>query len=128
MLKKFFLIVCGSFVGSFLALVFFVFAAVMMSVMIFGSMSSTMGTTGIEKNSILYIRLEGELNERSSATGSLMSMMYQQESNQDLNTLIKSLKLAKTNKAPPFHDICFFIVASAPTGRRWLRQLFRGFR
>lgn len=98
MLKKFFLIVCGSFVGSFLALVFFVFAAVMMSIMIFGSMSSTMGIKGIEKNSILYIRLEGELNERSSATGSLMSMMFQQESNQDLNTLIKSLKLAKTNK------------------------------
>ncbi len=35
---------------------------------------------------------------------------------------------AKTNKAPPFHDICFFIVESEPTGRRWLRQLFRGFR
>lgn len=96
MLKKFFLIVCGSFVGSFLALVFFTVAAIVMSFMIFGSMGSTQGAS-IEKNSILYIRLEGELNERPTEVGSLMAMMSDKGTSQDLNTLIKSLKLAKDN-------------------------------
>ena len=39
MMKKFILIVCGSFVGAFLAFLFFMFAAMMMSIGIMGSMS-----------------------------------------------------------------------------------------
>ena len=65
MLKKFFLVVCGSFVGSFLALIFFTITAILMSFVIFSSMGSSMGVK-LEKNSILYIRLDGELNERHS--------------------------------------------------------------
>ena len=96
MLKKFFLVVCGSFVGVFLALLFFTLTAVIASFIIFGSMSSSNGATKIEKNSIMYVNLEGVLNERD-ATGnaSLMSFMSNQGPSQSLSTLIKSLKIAK---------------------------------
>ncbi len=96
MLKKFFLVVCGSFVGSFLALVFFTLTAVLMSFVIFSSMSNTMGGK-CEKNSILYIRLDGELNERSTEMSQMMAMVKGDDEGQDLSTLIKSLKLAKNN-------------------------------
>lgn len=96
MLKKFFLVVCGSFVGSFLALIFFTLTAVLMSFVIFSSMSNTMGGK-CEKNSILYIRLDGELNERSTEMSQMMAMVKGDDEGQDLSTLIKSLKLAKNN-------------------------------
>lgn len=97
MLKKFFLVVCGSFVGSFLALFFFTISAILMSLVIFGSMGSSMGVK-VEDNSILYIRLEGELKERPSEMSQMMALISEEEAGQDLNTLITSLKLAKDNK------------------------------
>ena len=96
MLKKFFLVVCGSFVGSFLALIFFTITAILMSFVIFSSMGSSMGVK-LEKNSILYIRLDGELNERPNEMSQMMAMLNEEETGQDLSTLIKSLKLAKDN-------------------------------
>lgn len=96
MLKKFFLVVCGSFVGVFLALLFFTLMSVIASFAIFGSMSSTMGKTKIEKNSIMYVNLEGALNERDGGgTASIMSLMQNSGGSQSLSTLIKSLKVAK---------------------------------
>ena len=97
MLKKFFLVVCGSFVGSFLALIFFTITAILMSFVIFSSMSSSMGVK-LEKNSILYIRLDGELSERPSEMSQMMAMINEGDEGQDLSTLIKSLKLAKDNE------------------------------
>ena len=98
MLKKFFLIVCGSFVGAFLALIIVTLLSVMMSFVIFGSLASSMGSTKIEKNSIMYLRLEGTLNERE-ATGmeTLATMMPSKNQSQSLSTLVKGLKLAKEN-------------------------------
>lgn len=96
MLKKFFLVVCGSFVGVFLALIFFTLASMLISFAIFGSMASSMGNEKIEKNSIMYVKLAGTLNERSSGTDmSMMSLMNRQVESQSLSTLIKSLKVAK---------------------------------
>ena len=99
MLKKFFLVVCGSFVGVFLALLFFTLTSIIMSFVIFGSMSSAMGGSAkVEKNSILYVNLEGSLNERDAAMGgSIMSFMPNQQKSQSLNTLIKALKIAKND-------------------------------
>ena len=68
MLKKFFLIVCGSFVGTFLALVVFTLSAVFVSMAIFSSMGKATGVK-LEDNSILYIRLEGQLDERATGMG-----------------------------------------------------------
>ncbi len=97
MLKKFFLTVCGSFVGSFLALIFFTLTAILMSFAIFSGMSSSMGVK-VEKNSILYLRLEGELGERPTEMSQMMSMLSGEDAGQDLSTLIKSLELAKGNE------------------------------
>ena len=99
MLKKFFLIVCGSFVGAFLALIFVTLVSVLMSFIIFGSLSSSMGNAKVEKNSIMYLRLEGVLNEREAPGASQLKMfMPQQAPSQSLNTLIQGMKLAKEDK------------------------------
>ena len=99
MLKKFFLVVCGSFVGVFLALIFFTLTSVLMSFVIFGSMSSSMNKAPkIEKNSIMYINLEGTLNERDGAGMKSLPMFAQNQSSQSLITLIKGLKIAKDDK------------------------------
>ncbi len=95
MLKKFFLVVCGSFVGVFLALLFFTLTAVIASFVIFGSMSSKMSPK-IEKNSIMYVKLEGTLNERDGVGNtSMLSLMSNKGVSQSLSTLLKSLKIAK---------------------------------
>ena len=100
MLKKFFLVVCGSFVGVFLALIFFTLTAVVMSFVIFGSMSSSLNSVPkVEKNSILYIDLEGTLEERESgANVQFMSLMSSTKVQQSLSTLIKGLAIAKNDK------------------------------
>ena len=64
MLKKFFLVVCGSFVGTVLALTFVIFASIFTSFAIFGSMAGSKGGS-VKKNSILYLNLDGELVERA---------------------------------------------------------------
>ncbi|MBQ9585920.1 MAG: signal peptide peptidase SppA [Muribaculaceae bacterium] len=99
MLKKFFLVVCGSFVGVFLALIFFTISAIVMSFAIFGSMSSSMNKAPkVEKNSILYIDLEGTLEERVAAENvQFMSLMSNKGVKQSLLTLIKGLKIAKND-------------------------------
>ena len=53
MMKKFILIVCGSFVGAFLAFMFFMIAAMVMSFAIMGSMSmgSTKSPVSVSKHS-----------------------------------------------------------------------------
>lgn len=103
MLKKFFLVVCGSFVGVFLALIFFTLTSMLMSFVIFGSMSSAMGSNGkVEKNSIMEICLEGTLEERDNGAAqsfaSMLPIMGSEKKSQSLSTLIKGLKLAKDNK------------------------------
>ncbi|MBR6489272.1 MAG: signal peptide peptidase SppA [Muribaculaceae bacterium] len=97
MLKKFFLIVCGSFVGSFLALIFFTLTAVLMSMAIFASMNKATGVK-LEKNSILYIKLDGSLEERATGMDNFMTLLGNEETGQCLNTVMKSLELAKDNK------------------------------
>ena len=55
MMKKFILIVCGSFVGTFLAFMFFMIAAMVMSFAIMGSMGrmgSSKSTVSVTKHSI----------------------------------------------------------------------------
>lgn len=98
MLKKFFLVVCGSFVGVFLALIFFTLASVLISFAIFGSMASASGAAKIEKNSIMYVNLKGTLNERDGGNDAMMSLMSNNNASQSLSTLITSLKIAKEDE------------------------------
>lgn len=101
MMKKFLLIVCGSFVGTFLALFFCIIASMIMSFAIMGA--SSMGskkTASVDKNSILYIALDGDINERGGGTPvSMMDMMNgNQQYSQGLNVLLAAIKEAKDNK------------------------------
>ena len=100
-MKKFLLIVCGSFVGAFLALFFCIIASMIMSFAIMGT--SAMGskkTASVDKNSILYIALDGDINERGgSAKSSMMDMMTDgQQKSTGLNVLMSAIKEAKDNK------------------------------
>ncbi|MBO4871385.1 MAG: signal peptide peptidase SppA [Muribaculaceae bacterium] len=99
-MKKFLLVVCGSFVGVFLALTVFMISSIIFSVAIM-SMGSKMGasTAVVEKNSLLHIELDGTIDERDG--GGQMSMMdlMQGDNTQSLslNTLITAIRLAKEN-------------------------------
>ena len=74
MMKKFLLIVCGSFVGTTLALVVFMLMSIVFSIAMM-SMGDSMGkaSASVQKNSILHLKLEGEIAEREG--GGDMSML-----------------------------------------------------
>lgn len=98
MLKKFFLIVCGSFVGAFLAIVFVIIASLIMS---FGLMSKLGAQSrSVESNSILYLRLEGSVDERQTMNNPFMSAMPfgSKEKSISLATFKKSLEKAADEK------------------------------
>lgn len=63
MMKKFLLVVCGSFVGVTLALMVFTISAVVMSFAIIGAMGAG-ESHSIDDNSILHITLKGNIPER----------------------------------------------------------------
>ena len=64
MMKKFILIVCGSFVGAFLALIF-LFMSMIISFAVMGAMGmGGKSSTAVSKHSILKIDLGTEISER----------------------------------------------------------------
>ena len=101
-MKKFILIVCGSFVGAFLAFLFFMFAAMIMSFGIMGSMAS-MGSkkaVTVGKHSILKIDLGTSISERGGNDPiNMMSLMQGGglESSLGLNTLVSAVENAAEN-------------------------------
>ena len=102
MMKKFILIVCGSFVGAFLAFMFFMFAAMIMSFTIMGSMGrmgSTKGTVTVSKHSILKLDLGTTISERGGDEAIDMFSMLQGDMPSDLglNTLLSAIDNAATN-------------------------------
>jgi len=102
MMKKFILIVCGSFVGAFLAFMFFMFAAMIMSFTIMGSMGrmgSTKGAVTVSKHSILKLDLGTSISERGGDEAIDMFSMLQGDIPSDLglNTLLSAIDNAATN-------------------------------
>ena len=102
MMKKFILIVCGSFVGAFLAFMFFMFAAMIMSFTIMGSMGrmgSTKGAVTVSKHSILKLDLGTTISERGGDEAIDMFSMLQGDMPSDLglNTLLSAIDNAATN-------------------------------
>ncbi|MBR6284878.1 MAG: signal peptide peptidase SppA [Muribaculaceae bacterium] len=101
MMKKFLLVVCGSFVGVFLALMVFMITGIIMSVAMVG-MGSTMGSgsVSVKKNSILHIDLCDEITERGSSGEMDMLSMVQGDgipTSSSLATIRAAIKEAKTN-------------------------------
>ena len=120
MMKKFILIVCGSFVGAFLAFMFFMFAAMIMSFAIMGSMS--MGgkkSTAVSKHSILKIDLGTSIAERGGSEPMDMMSMIQGgglPNSLGLNTVVSAIENAAENdKVEGIYIECNGVSASPAT-------------
>lgn len=100
MMKKFVLIVCGSFVGVWIALTLFTIFSVVMSFLMFGAMAS-MGekSKSVGKNAILYLPLSGEIVEREG-TQAISFNDYVQGTRRtpSLETIVAALNKATTDK------------------------------
>ncbi len=133
MMKKFILIVCGSFVGAFLAFMFFMIAAMIMSFAIMGSMSmgGSKNSASVSKHSILKIDLGTEIQERGGQ-GSLdmMSMMMNRElpSSLGLNTVVSAIEnAAKDDKVEGIYLECNG-VSAAPATLQTIRRALKEFK
>ncbi|MBQ3730794.1 MAG: hypothetical protein II905_03480, partial [Muribaculaceae bacterium] len=121
MMKKFILIVCGSFVGAFLAFLIFMFTAMAMSFAIFGSMGSS-GTKKavVTDHSILKIDLGTTIEERGGdAALDMLSMLSNggmPSPSLGLNTLVSSIEnAAKNDKVEGIYIECNGVSAAPAT-------------
>ena len=133
MMKKFILIVCGSFVGAFLAFLFFMFAAMIMSFGIMGSMSK-MGskkTVTVGKHSILKLDLGTSISERSGNDPlDMMSLMQGNgmPASLGLNTVISAIENAAENdKVEGIYIECNG-VSAAPATLEKVRRVLKEFK
>ena len=134
MMKKFILIVCGSFVGAFLAFMFFMIAAMVMSFAIMGSMSMGSGTksaVSVSKHSILKLDLGTTINERDGAEAVDMMSLIQDRglpASTGLNTLVSAIENAATNdKVDGIYIECNG-VSAAPATLEKLRRALKQFK
>ena len=133
MMKKFILIVCGSFVGAFLAFLFFMIAAMMMSIGIMGAMGS-MGSkksVNVSKHSILKLDLGTSIEERGGDEPiDMMSLMQGQglPSSLGLNTVVSAIeKAAKDDKVDGIYIECNG-VSAAPATLEKIRRALKQFK
>jgi len=121
MMKKFILIVCGSFVGAFLAFMFFMFAAMIMSFGIMGAMSmgSSKKAVSVSNHSILKLDLGTEITERGGDDAFDMMMLMQGQGMPEhlgLNTLLSAIdNAAKNDKIDGIYIECNGVSAAPAT-------------
>jgi len=133
MMKKFILIVCGSFVGAFLAFMFFMIAAMIMSVAIMGSMSMGKSKTAVSvsKHSILKLDLGTDISERSGSENiDMMSLMNGEgiPSSLGLNTVLNAIDNAASNdKVDGIYIECNG-VSAAPATLKTVRRALKEFK
>lgn len=130
MMKKFLLIVCGSFVGTTLALMVFMLSAIVFSIAMM-SMGGQMGnkTASVQKNSILHIKLEGEITERDgNAQLDMTSLMQGEAKSTSLTTLLAAIEAAKDNKKIDGIYLECAGSAASPATRFELRQALKSFK
>ena len=129
MMKKFILIVCGSFVGAFLAFLFMMFAAIIMSFGIMGSMSkmSTKKAVSVSKHSILKLDLGTSIQERGGDSPIDLFALLEGEglpSNLGLNTLVSAIdKAANNDKVDGIYIECNGVSAAPATLEKVRRAL-----
>ena len=130
MMKKFILIVCGSFVGAFLAFLFFMFAAMIMSIGMMGSMNGSKKSVSVSKHSILKLDLGTSICERGGdETIDLMSLMNGElPNNLGLNTVISAIENAADNdKVEGIYIECNG-VSAAPASLQEIRRALKQFK
>lgn len=116
MMKKFVLVVCGSFVGSFLAFITFTLCALAISFSLLFSMSST-HKTSIKDKSVLYLKLNGVIAESDESTQSgIIDLIQGRATSPSLNTILKALHVAESeNKIKGVLIDCQGCIASTAT-------------
>lgn len=99
MMKKFLLVVCGSFVGVTLALTVFVFSAIIFSVVLI-SMGDKSSTPVVSEHSILHLDLNGVIEERGGKSDFDFVAMLQGNDTKKvgLNTMVEAIKKAKDDE------------------------------
>ena len=131
MMKKFLLIVCGSFVGTTLALVVFMLMSIVFSIMLM-SIGDSMGKTSasVQKSSILHLKLTGEIAERDGGSDVSMIDMLQGggTTSVGLNTLLAAIDKAKADKKIEGIYIECDGSAAAPATRFALRKALKDFK
>ncbi len=134
MMKKFILIVCGSFVGAFLAFMFFMIAAMMMSFAIMGSMGSIAGgkkSVSVSKHSILKFDLGTTISERGGNDALDMMSLLQGDgmpSSLGLNTIVSAIENAASNdKVDGIYIECNG-VSAAPATLKTIRRALKEFK
>lgn len=133
-MKKFILIVCGSFVGAFLAFMFFMIAAMMMSFAIMGSMGSMAGgkkSVSVSKHSILKFDLGTTVSERGGNDALDMMSLLQGDgmpSSLGLNTIVSAIENAASNdKVDGIYIECNG-VSAAPATLKTIRRALKEFK
>ena len=98
MLKKFFLNILSSFVGTWIALILFGIAAVLITI----GVAASFGDTGkvassVKKHSILVLELDGQITEALEAHSPdyLKLIQGEMEKPQTLNQIVEGIKAAK---------------------------------
>ena len=132
-MKKFILIVCGSFVGAFLAFIFFLIAAMVMSFGIMGSMSmgSIKSKASVTKHSILKIDLGTTISERGGAEAiDMMSLMRGEgmPSSLGLNTVVSAIENAADNDKVDGIYLACNGVSAAPATLEKIRHALKEFK
>ena len=134
MMKKFILIVCGSFVGAFLAFIFFMIAAMIMSFAIMGSMGSlgsVKKSSIVNKHSILKIDLGTTISERGGSEAiDMMAMLMDRSlpSSLGLNTVLSAIENAAENdKVEGIYIECNG-VSAAPATLQTMRRALKEFK
>ena len=130
-MKKFILIVCGSFVGAFLALIF-LFMSMIISFAVMGAMGmGGKSSTAVSKHSILKIDLGTEISERGGDEPvDMMAMMMNQgvPSSLGLNTVLSAIENAAENdKVEGIYIECNG-VSAAPATLKTMRRALKEFK
>lgn len=129
MLKKFFLIVCGSFVGSFIAIMVAMLCVLMLGVSI--SLSMGRGSTTVKSHSILKIDLSGAVEERTqeiNGISDLLAMVQGSEKGASLQEIERSLSVAMLDDNIDGVVVNCNGVQAAPATLRAIRKAIANFK
>ena len=133
MMKRFILIVCGSFVGAFLAFLIFLFVGMIMSFAIMGSMGSgnSKKAGAVSKHSILKLDLGANISERGGNDPiDMMSLMRGDglPSSLGLNTILSAIEnAADDDKVDGIYIECNGLSAS-PATMKTIRRALKEFK
>ena len=131
MMKKFILIVCGSFVGAFLALMLMIFTTIMsFAIMGVMNMGGSKKAATVSKHSILKIDLGTSISERGGNDAMDMMSLLQGDmpSSLGLNTVVSAIKNAADNdKVEGIYIECNG-VSAAPATLKAVRRALKEFK